>query len=411
MGEANATTASSILQTVEAIHESFSNYTTINPLLNLTGVASANTQLKLYDILIPTIGGLIIVTNLIVVLSSGLLIKKGVNPRTTYLFLGNVAMADLVTGIAVLFGQFYPKSSRTPFVCSFQIGLIVSSTLASIYSVGLIAIDRFLYIIHGLKYHRWVYPTRARLCITFTWGIGIILGFLPATGLLSGGIEGGKMCWFISVAPPGLVLLITIVGLLPVLLVVVLYGIILYHAIKKVIQLRRADKNREQQTGSREGDLRIFRGGNSVRDETPRQKEKTKPSKIKAVKVVVLTCGSFVITWMPYFIASSIYLTCDQTTGGCKGLKVAIASPLAILGFLNSLLNPLIYAWWHNGFRTFMRKILCKGRSANRELSTSTTKSGSSARKTQSSRSKSDGNQSDANQSDTNLHTVDLRDA
>lgn len=264
-------------------------------------------------------------------------------------------------------------------------GLIVSSTLASIYSVGLIAIDRFLYIIHGLKYHRWVYPTRARLFIAFSWTLGIILGFLPSTGIWSGSTENGRICWFISLAPPGLILLITIIGLIPVILVITLYSIILYHAIKKVMQLRKADKNRDDKSlggsGEGRGESRIFRGGggkiHNKEDNNKESSAKTKPSKIKAVKVVLLTCGSFVITWVPYFIASSIYVFCDPSTSNCKTLKVAIASPLAILGFFNSLLNPLIYAWWHNGFRTFLRKYLCKGRYAvdNKNINGSSTKS------------------------------------
>lgn len=49
-----------------------------------------------------------------------------------------------------------------------------------------------------------------------------------------------------------------------------------------------------------------------------------------------------------------MFVYCDrkQTPNLCRNLKVAIASPLAVLGFANSLLNPIIYAWWHNGFRT-----------------------------------------------------------
>ncbi len=77
------------------------------------------------------------------------------------------------------------------------------------------------------------------------------------------------------------------------------------------------------------------------------------PSKWKAIKVVLFTTGSFFVTWIPYFIASTMFVYCDsvQTPDLCRNLKVAVASPLAVLGFANSLLNPLIYAWWHNGFR------------------------------------------------------------
>lgn len=51
-------------------------------------------------------------------------------------------------------------------------GLIVSSTMASAYSVLLIAIDRFLYIVKGMQYQRYIYPNRARLFILLTWILG-----------------------------------------------------------------------------------------------------------------------------------------------------------------------------------------------------------------------------------------------
>lgn len=51
--------------------------------------------------------------------------------------------------------------------------MIVSATVTSVYSVGLIAIDRFLYILYGLQYQRWIYPNRARLLILITWVIGM----------------------------------------------------------------------------------------------------------------------------------------------------------------------------------------------------------------------------------------------
>uniref|UniRef100_A0A6M2DXS7 Putative product n=1 Tax=Xenopsylla cheopis TaxID=163159 RepID=A0A6M2DXS7_XENCH len=81
---------------------------------------------------------------------------------------------------------------------------------------------------------------------------------------------------------------------------------------------------------------------------------------MKAIRVVMLTTGSFALTWMPYFIACAIYVNCDhdlsKQTEFCNNLSVAIASPLALLGFGNSFLNPFIYAWWHRGFR----RALCK---------------------------------------------------
>lgn len=97
---------------------------TDDPSVNYTGVAGANVQFRLYDYLIPTIGGIILLLNLAVVISSGLILKGGAQPRTTYLFLGNVAMADLVTSAAMLFGQLYPREHRNELLCMLQIGML-----------------------------------------------------------------------------------------------------------------------------------------------------------------------------------------------------------------------------------------------------------------------------------------------
>lgn len=48
-------------------------------------------------------------------------------------------------------------------------GLVVTAILVSALSVGLIAVDRFIYIVYGLQYHRYINPTRARILILLTW--------------------------------------------------------------------------------------------------------------------------------------------------------------------------------------------------------------------------------------------------
>ncbi|KAJ3638606.1 hypothetical protein MTP99_001957 [Tenebrio molitor] len=360
---------------------------------------SVKAQLTLYDVLIPAIGCIIILLNLLVVVSSGLILKKGQQPRSTYLFLGNVAMTDLLTGVAVVFGQLYPKENRDHNICALQLGMIVASTLTSVYSVGLIAVDRFLYIIHGIQYQQWVYPMRARLLIVGTWVVGCVIGFMPLFGWY-GDTENGRICWFILLAPRGLILLTVLAGILPILIVVVLYSIILYHAVKKIAHLQDSDNNRNA-TNSSTNNLRMFRGRGQVAqtEETNSKKRnifarifmknpstsvKT-PSKWKAIKVVLFTTGSFLVTWSPYFITSVIYVyQCENIDSKrCRNLRIIIASPLAILGFTNSLINPIIYAWWHKGFRTFVQKrvstVIMKTRRKNNIVTNSNTNTQSSS--------------------------------
>jgi hypothetical protein len=173
-----------------------------------------------------------------------------------------------------------------------------------------------------------------------------------------GWTNGGKYCWFILLAPHGLVLLTGALGCLPIAIITVLYIIILYHAIKKVMQLQKSDQEASTHVSKNynPNTMRIFRGSQSNKESSEDRKQHS-PKKSRAIIVVLLTTGSFIVTWLPYFIASAMHVFCEKRAtdeNTCKSLRLAIASPLAILGFLNSLINPLIYAWWHKGFRTFV---------------------------------------------------------
>ena len=55
------------------------------------------------------------------------------------------------------------------------LAMIVSTTLVSVYSVLLVAIDRFFYISHGLRYQQYIFPNRVRILIVFSWIIGNII--------------------------------------------------------------------------------------------------------------------------------------------------------------------------------------------------------------------------------------------
>ena len=98
--------------------------TTEDPSVNYTGVLGAKIQFQLYDYIIPSVGVVILLLNLAVVISSGLILKRGAEPRTTYLFLGNVAMADLVTSVAIVVSQLYPREHRNDAICMLQMGML-----------------------------------------------------------------------------------------------------------------------------------------------------------------------------------------------------------------------------------------------------------------------------------------------
>ncbi|XP_074550970.1 5-hydroxytryptamine receptor 1F [Halichoeres trimaculatus] len=75
----------------------------------------------------------------------------------------------------------------------------------------------------------------------------------------------------------------------------------------------------------------------------------------KAASTLGLIIGAFVICWLPFFVKEVIVNTC----GSCS-TSVEMADFLTWLGYLNSLINPLIYTIFNEDFKkAFQRLVRC----------------------------------------------------
>ncbi|XP_047513033.1 5-hydroxytryptamine receptor 1A-alpha-like [Pieris napi] len=388
-----------------------------------------------------TFGLIIMLSNLTVVVSSGLILKKGQQRKSTYILLGNVSLADTIIGMSMLIGFSFENPDSSNPLCIFELGMLVCPAMVSIFTVGLIAVDRYIYILHGLYYQRWVNTTKVRVSIMFIWLIGLTLGFLPATGWTNHDLNSN--CFYVAVFPGPLILLNSILSIVPIIVVAVLYSIILVSALKNI---RKINASVAQAKTNTKSVLRIYRGnGNNTQsvktskrnnqnikrslsfnscyeiesgkldrkdfvsksnteltnetfqalpnkdktscnnvsnslcstnigesrttigqdtDSTAGQRTKDvgrvktkEANKWRALTIVMLTTGSFIFTWMPFFIAVIFYVLCDdkEVNPKCLHIRLLLAGPLAALAFMNSIFNPLIYVWWHKGFQRYVQ--------------------------------------------------------
>lgn len=180
-----------------------------------------------------------------------------------------------------------------------------------------------------------------------------------------------QTCCFVLIVPENLILLIAILYTIPITIIILLFSIVSYKASKKVsiqklligkpvsqnVQKKKFQKDRRKAT------QRLNTGNKSKNFLIDILQKDFSPvvnvsKRWKAAKVVFFSTNNFIFTWFLYIIVS-LYFTSvcnDDSTKRCRSLSLVLASPLAMLGFVNSLMSPIIYAWWHKGFNKYIKR-------------------------------------------------------
>ncbi|KAH9282555.1 5-hydroxytryptamine receptor [Echinococcus granulosus] len=74
----------------------------------------------------------------------------------------------------------------------------------------------------------------------------------------------------------------------------------------------------------------------------------------KTVRTLAIITGCFVLCWLPF----NIHALLSPFFGRIHPIGVSV---LLWLGYLNSLLNPIIYTIFSKDFRSAFRRIICQG--------------------------------------------------
>lgn len=69
-------------------------------------------------------------------------------------------------------------------------------------------------------------------------------------------------------------------------------------------------------------------------------------SHAKALRMVAVLVGCFLVLWCPFFVVCIVQLICEK----CQ-LTTVLENHLWLLGLCNSLINPLVYAFWQREVR------------------------------------------------------------
>ncbi|XP_008069654.1 glucose-dependent insulinotropic receptor [Carlito syrichta] len=281
-----------------------------------------------FGVILAVLAFLIIAANALVAVAVLLLIQK--NDSVSLCFTLNLAVADTLIGVAIsgLVTDQLSSSVRPTqkTLCSLRMAFVTSSAAASVLTVMLIAFDRYLAIKQPFRYYQIMSGLVAGACIAGLWLVSYLIGFLPLGVPMFQETNYHGSCSFFAVFHPRFVLTLSCVGFFPALLLFVFF----YCDMLKIASVHSQKIRKMEHAGAMAGAYR-----------PPRT-----PSDFKAIRTVSVLIGSFTLSWAPFLITGIVRAACQE----CY-LYPVLEQYLWLLSVGNSLLNPLIYAYWQKEVR------------------------------------------------------------
>ncbi|XP_068614086.1 5-hydroxytryptamine receptor 1A-alpha-like [Brachionichthys hirsutus] len=336
--------------------------------------------------------------------------------------IGSLAVTDLMVSVLVLpmaaLYQVLNKWTLGQEICDLFISLDVLCCTSSILHLCAIALDRYWAITDPIDYVNKRTPRRAAILICVTWLIGFSVSIPPMLGWRSAEDRAKPDACIIS-QDPGYTIYSTFGAFyIPLILMLVLYGRIFRAArfrirktVKKTETAKVSDKsstlspavfhkktNGEAKGWKRSADsktsspcvngavkhgeegesLEIIEvisnskthlplpstpqssthGCDNINDKNTWAKRKIALARErKTVKTLGIIMGTFIFCWLPFFIVALVLPFCADH---CY-MPDWLGAVISWLGYSNSLLNPIIYAYFNKDFQSAFKKILrCK---------------------------------------------------
>lgn len=338
--------------TTEEMFDSMDNNKALEDSLNLN---ESNAEIKegnieeLQEVKHSSLLAIYLIISIVGILGNGLVILVITRSRTiqhtfTSLYIIHQSVVDLVTGIVLglssLTVRNYDLSQVPPFLSDLFCRVWLSRSLlwctltTSTYSLIAITAERYMKIVFPIK-HRTHFSRRVQgVTILISWFIGLVLNVSnnAATSAVVNGRCFPMINWYSVLAQKiSGILSICILFILPILTFIIMYGHIIY-----ILYNPRMPANNRQ------------------------------PTTKKTIKLLCCVVVCFFVCWV---LNSMLFLLFNL--GMWLDFDSALYHVSTIMVFLNSCINPVIYAAHYKPFRQNFKAMFCTGRVQPADVNTS----------------------------------------
>lgn len=299
--------------------------------------------------------------------------------HTTNYFIVNLAAADLLLGVTVLpFSATLEVLKYWPFgniLCDLWASADVLWCTASILTLCVISIDRYIGVTRPLQHSSIITKRRAGLIIAFVWVLSGVISVGPLIGWRESNLTANEC----TVTKQTGYVIFSVSGsfYIPTLIIIIVYikiyreasrhskflysgsktikvgednGVILRVHTARCSQHAVPSYGGSSSSENSEGSVRKF----SSRI-TPAGKLAKFRREKKAAKTLGIVVGVFIGCWFPFFFCLPLDVLCES----CH-VPEKLFTVIFWLGYCNSLMNPIIYASSSREFkRAFLKVLRC----------------------------------------------------
>lgn len=308
-----------------------------------------------------------------------ILLTKKLHTPANYL-IGSLATTDLLVSILVMPISIAYTTTRTwnfgQILCDIWVSSDITCCTASILHLCVIALDRYWAITDALEYSKRRTAGHAAAMIAAVWVISICISIPPLFWRQATAQEMSDC--LVNTSQISYTIYSTCGAFyIPSVLLIILYGRIYVAARSRILNPPSLYGKRfttaQLITGSAGSSLCSLNPSlheshshtagsplffNQVKiklaDSILERKRISAARERKATKTLGIILGAFIICWLPFFVVSLVLPICRDSCW----IHPALFDFFTWLGYLNSLINPVIYTVFNEDFRQAFQRVV-----------------------------------------------------